>query len=420
MQDNPILYERELRSIKARQYAAESNIAVVKANIPGIDKNIPEADFLISVFLSEIEKNVLEVKELCFGADGTYAFCVVPNAEEFKNLAVKIEEEHPLGRFIDIDVIPKGENKSLTREKMRRCFLCDKPAFVCAKERNHTLKELLYHIRTATESYLEKLFEDIIFDSLLCELSLENKFGLVSPSSSASHPDMSFDMMKNAAKTISKKLPEAFLIGMRVSNLGEILPMLRTVGLECEREMFSSTNGINAYKGFIFIACVLLGAAGYVTRNSLKYDKIYEISKVICADENLFADSDTFGYEVYKWHGFGGIRENARSGFLSVKETEELLRSYEDTDEMLYLITKIVERIDDSVLYKRAGNYERYLFFRNLISKTDVKNKQQLKKVNEMCEKENISIGGTADVLIASVMMRKIRENLFFRKVNKK
>ena len=132
MQDNPILYERERRSIKAQEYAASSDVAVIKVNVPGIDKNIPEAQIIMSIFLAKADANSFSVRELSFGADGTCAFCTVAGAKEIKEQAVKIEEEHPLGRFIDIDVIPKAASRSLSRANMRKCFICDRPAFVTA------------------------------------------------------------------------------------------------------------------------------------------------------------------------------------------------------------------------------------------------------------------------------------------------
>ncbi|WED23958.1 citrate lyase holo-[acyl-carrier protein] synthase [Vibrio sp. JC009] len=67
------------------------------------------------------------------------------DAEYVKRAMVSIEDEHPLGRLFDIDVLDDNciavsrDNLELPR---RKCLVCDNEAKVCARSRAHQLSEL--------------------------------------------------------------------------------------------------------------------------------------------------------------------------------------------------------------------------------------------------------------------------------------
>jgi holo-ACP synthase len=67
-----------------------------------------------------------------------------------KQAMLLLEENHPLGRLFDFDVLtPEGFSISRVRfgKPMRRCFLCGNPAAFCAREQRHSLDALQNHIR---------------------------------------------------------------------------------------------------------------------------------------------------------------------------------------------------------------------------------------------------------------------------------
>jgi len=67
------------------------------------------------------------------------------SVEVLKRRMVNIEDEHPLGRLFDIDVVD-NKGVALSRDNLRLarrpCLLCDRDAKVCARSRNHALSEL--------------------------------------------------------------------------------------------------------------------------------------------------------------------------------------------------------------------------------------------------------------------------------------
>lgn len=411
---NDILTARENRRKLILELSSKNDVVSVKANVVGAIKNLPTSRLLLSYFSKKIQNLGVKDIKILLSSDGDTVIGNTLDGKNLKEKAVFLEENDNLGRLIDIDVTLKGQEQSLSRENQRKCFLCSNPAFVCGRNKTHNVKELLNYFNDKTRQEIYSKLQNIIFESLLGELNLENKFGLVSPTDNGSHTDLDYDIMKGASIEISKILPKAFFVGLNAITTDGLLENLRKVGLDCEDAMFKSTKGANAYKGFIFIACVLLGATGYVIANNLPYAEIYSTIKETCSNIDV-APQPTFGYQAYQ-DGFGGIRKSAKDGFIVVEQAKNLIKQ----GNLLEVLTKIVGEIQDSVLLKRAKSIERYNYYKNLISTVDCNNKEQLQKINALCKSDNISIGGSADVLISAIMMKKITENFYFWSENDK
>ena len=71
---------------------------------------------------------------------------------DVKKACCGIENEHPYGRLMDLDVIePTGEtvapvSRDRVGEKPRRCLLCDRPARECMRAHTHSFVEIVQTI----------------------------------------------------------------------------------------------------------------------------------------------------------------------------------------------------------------------------------------------------------------------------------
>ena len=61
-----------------------------------------------------------------------------------KTLCCEIEDTHPLGRLMDIDVM--GVDRAAVGLSPRRCLLCGNEVRYCMRAKNHTTEELLAKI----------------------------------------------------------------------------------------------------------------------------------------------------------------------------------------------------------------------------------------------------------------------------------
>jgi len=73
-------------------------------------------------------------------------------ADRAKALACEIEETHPLGRLMDIDIL-SSDGIHLSRQTPRRCLLCDNEARVCMRAHTHTPEQLMAKITQLIDDY---------------------------------------------------------------------------------------------------------------------------------------------------------------------------------------------------------------------------------------------------------------------------
>ena len=74
---------------------------------------------------------------------------------EVKKAAAELEDTHPLGRLMDLDVIgPEGPiGRADIGLQERRCLICEKPARYCMRAGSHTHEELMAKIKQLVSSY---------------------------------------------------------------------------------------------------------------------------------------------------------------------------------------------------------------------------------------------------------------------------
>ena len=71
---------------------------------------------------------------------------------DVKKACCEIENEHPFGRLMDLDVLePVGEtvvpvSRDRVGEEPRRCLLCDRPARECMRAHTHSFGEIVQTI----------------------------------------------------------------------------------------------------------------------------------------------------------------------------------------------------------------------------------------------------------------------------------
>lgn len=402
-----ILQARELRTMQVLKLAKTSDVLTIKANVPGENKNLPQSYVLVGLFANLAKPFTKGKAMLLECADGP---CLVYEATVGAKIkAVELEETHPLGRFVDIDVYPCGSQKSLSRGKMRKCYVCSNPAFVCGRTHVHTTEQLVSALSDAATNYVSDLLLSAIDDAILTELNLENKFGLVTPTSSGSHADMNYQTMLAAAKAIEPYVVQSFWIGATCGS-DELLKFVRPCGISAEQAMLKATDGVNAYKGLIFVATLLTAAAGRAVSTGRPVSESYKIvQKSTLGITDELSSAQTFGGIAFRKYGITGARGQAEQGFPAVQFAQNLLACGISP---LQTLCEIVGQTDDTVLLKRSGSRERYDYFRKLISDTDVSDSAKLLQTNRECLQGNVSIGGSADILVAAVLQKNL-SNIF-------
>lgn len=97
----------------------------------------------------------MEERDLETGFEA-YAFTTHPLLEA-KRMACHIEEEHPLGRLFDLDVIDTTGtpvSRSAIGAEPRRCLLCQQEARFCMRNHTHSREELQARIEKIVDEYV--------------------------------------------------------------------------------------------------------------------------------------------------------------------------------------------------------------------------------------------------------------------------
>ena len=398
---NKILESREERKRYIASLTKDFQIISVKANIPGLNKNTKEAYVIVNHFTRLIEELKPIKIEKHESLDGIYVLFYFDKEEVLKEKTIYLEEHDEIGRFVDLDVYL--DSNPLSRNTLRECFLCDDYAFVCQRNKKHNLEEINEFIRTSVLKYLEKNIKNIIDESILKELNMEDKFGLVCPSSNGSHKDMNYDLMIKAKNSIIDDIWKMFQYGYENDDLNDIKDEIRKIGLDAEEKMMIATGNINAYKGLIFVLGMIATSVGYKISRSIDLS-IFDIAKILCKDITLELKDgcDTFGKYAYQRYGIGGAREEAENGFINI---QNVLERYNLNDDLKDALVYLIINCDDTTLLKRCGDIDKY----NSVKEEFKKEKDYL-KLSKKCIEDNLSFGGAADLLVTSIFIKKAKE----------
>lgn len=141
-----------------------NTLICARINYPGIYKGNDLTRGIMSVIKKEItsvfESSML-YENLSYTAEGPCFMLIVSlDFQDAKLAAVKIEDEHPLGRFTDIDVY-SPDGKSLSRSqfglKPRKCYLCDGTAHNCVRSRRHSISEVIGYMERKYNEYCKSV-----------------------------------------------------------------------------------------------------------------------------------------------------------------------------------------------------------------------------------------------------------------------
>ena len=117
--------------------------------LPGPEKRNPLSLSIAGAGLKALQELFGEAVKVLDLETGYEAYFLVRRpALETKRLCCALEESHPLGRLLDIDVIgPEGPvSRTDVGFQARKCLLCDQPARFCMRAHTHTTEELLHKI----------------------------------------------------------------------------------------------------------------------------------------------------------------------------------------------------------------------------------------------------------------------------------
>ena len=428
-----VLDARDRRAEAQRQLLARHGRPVLSytMNIPGPvkDSRLIRRGFdagleALRTALAEAGIVLLSAAETRTVTGCEFLSAVDADAEAVKALCERIEDESPLGRLFDMDVIgPDGQK--LSRAEERRCLVCGAAGRGCASRRLHSLGELTAAVdRLLREGLLETdaaRLGALATKALLDEVDTTPKPGLVDRNNNGSHTDMSRETFCVSAQALRDFWPACFRIGAETA--GEApeaaFARLRALGLEAERTMLAATGGVNTHKGAIFTLGTVCGALGRLWRAEepcREPEPIAQSAAVLCAEavEADFAavkkrgEGRTAGERLYLQSGLRGIRGEVAAGLPAVLDCalpvleaclEEGMRR---NDAGVTALLHLIARGEDTNMIKRGGPVlaeETAARVREELQKNSRPAMAWVRELDECFIRHELSPGGCADLL---------------------
>lgn len=225
------------------------------------------------------------------------------------------------------------------------------------------------------------------------------------------HKDMDYALMCKSIKTL-----HPYFTRLTEKGFQKDLPLVKeiqSIGLEAEKAMLESTNGVNTHKGALFAMGLLLVSSanllynGVLTEENLR-NTISSLAKQFPAPQN------THGSEVLKENKIVGALDNAILAYPDLFES--WLPYYRNIKADSYSLHKtllfIMTSLEDSNVYYRRGKQMAQTVKQQAKALLESFSSFALEKMNRDFVKENVSPGGAADMLsltlfVASILSEK-------------
>lgn len=446
-----MLDARDRRAERQKRFLETSPVLIcLTMNIPGPIKASTE---ILAAFREGVRRvqSAVGARPILYEAfTGPEAYVPLnADAEAVKREMCRIEDEEPLGRLFDLDVLTgNGEKhgRSALGFSPRSCLLCGKPAFACARSRAHSVSELSGEVSRRIDEWqratLPERISEAAVRALIREAETTPKPGLVDRRNNGSHPDMSLEMLLRSARSLKPYFRECARAGMKLEE-ADVFPTFRALGMEAEKTMLNATGGVNAHKGAIF-SLGLLAASAAACLRSFEAD-----AEKICARAGRMAaphmeahfrslraeTAYSFGDRLFLATGLRGARGEAADGFPSVlrialpaldaeemENPEEVVGSsvtadgnsvMPDAGELsgVYALLRLAVEMDDTTLIRRGGRSRAEAAKKEIRAFLDSGlTREKVETLDDQFIRENLTLGGCADLLACAYFLRAVRE----------
>jgi len=300
-------------------------------------------------------------------------------------------------RPIDFVEIPRLEQKGkpLSATSLRRAL--DKGGF----------KEAMEYI---PESSIPYLVADLAERALRLELDTTPKPGLVDRQDNGAHKDMDYALM---SKSISALRP--YLTRLAVESAKDIDPAkIKEIGIEAEKAMLKATGGVNTHKGALFCIGLSVAAASCLACSTGAVEAYSFKELVSRAASEIPSARGTHGAEAKRSFKAVGALENARAAYPELfADWLPYYRSLEgDPFRCHKTLLHIMTTLDDTNILHRRGAEGLAHAEAEAARLLEDFSESGLSSLNKDFIRENISPGGSADMLSLTIFIESIINNI--------
>ena len=265
------------------------------------------------------------------------------------------------------------------------------------------LKEAMEYIPKSTVPYL---VADLAERALRLELDTTPKPGLVDRQDNGAHKDMDYALM---SKSISALRP--YLTRLAVESAKDIDPAkIKEIGIEAEKAMLKATGGVNTHKGALFCIGLSVAAASCLACSTGAVEAYSFKELVSRAASEIPSARGTHGAEAKRSFKAVGALENARAAYPELfTDWLPYYRSLEgDPFRCHKTLLHIMTTLDDTNILHRRGAEGLAHAEAEAARLLEDFSESGLSSLNKDFIRENISPGGSADMLSLTIFINSI------------
>mgnify|MGYP002726023122 FL=1 len=269
------------------------------------------------------------------------------------------------------------------------------------------LKEAMEYIPKSTVPYL---VADLAERALRLELDTTPKPGLVDRRDNGAHKDMDYALM---SKSISALRP--YLTRLAVESAKDIDPAkIKEIGIEAEKAMLKATGGVNTHKGALFCIGLSVAAASCLACSTGAVEAYSFKELVSRVASEIPSARGTHGAEAKRSFKAVGALENARAAYPELfVDWLPYYRSLEgDPFRCHKTLLHIMTTLDDTNILHRRGAEGLAHAEAEAARLLEDFSESGLSSLNKDFIRENISPGGSADMLSLTIFIESIINNI--------
>ena len=265
------------------------------------------------------------------------------------------------------------------------------------------------------------LLAHLACDALQQELDTTPKPGLVDQHDSGAHADMDYRLMQRSIRA----LRPYFVQLAQVAQQGQLThPIISAIGIEAERAMLAATGGVNTHRGALFSMGLAIVAAGsslseysefseYSDYSDYSEHSDFSLQSAIAQLAQAFPDTQgTHGSRAVSQYQAKGALAMAREGYEQLfSDWLPFLRNLKQQGDPYAhhkTLLRIMSQLDDTNILHRCGAEVASRVKAEAADMLAHFSTDALDDMNRRYSAENISPGGSADMLALTIFTNAI------------
>ena len=255
--------------------------------------------------------------------------------------------------------------------------------------------------------------------SLLEEVRLTPKPGLVDSHDNGSHDDLTLQLMERSALSLEETFFDMAMASFEKQPTRHLRERLAAIGRHGEQQMLAATGQVNTHKGAIWVLGLLTGATAIQLTTTADSSSILTTAGAIARFEDSYQPKTTTnGDKVRQLFHVRSAREEAAAGFPSLQLTAlpawATFANEPEPIRRLNVLLALMSVVDDTCILHRSNmevlkqvqrQAEAIINNGGMGIKANGENYQ---KLDRFIKYHWVSPGGSADLLAATIFLHKI------------